>query len=73
MFWSLLQLGRRLVLPAEFAAAPSALAYEEVLQFHDSNLDVGGRLAVNLMFPATEGTVSRLMKAWWDIKVRSSG
>ena len=69
MYWSLLQLGRRLVLPSEFAAAPSVMAYEEVLQFRDPELG-DGRLSVNLMFPATEGTVSRLMSTWWDVKVR---
>lgn len=73
MYWSLLQLGRRLVLPAEYVAVPSAIAYEEVLQFHDSDLDVVGTLTVNLMFPATEGTISRLMNSWWDAKVRADG
>ena len=73
MYWSLLQLGRRLVLPAEFVAAPSDMAYQEVLQFHDVERDVEGRLTVNLMFPATEGTIVRLMNAWWDAKVRQPG
>lgn len=70
MYWSLLQLGRRLVLPVEFVAAPSDMAYQEELQFHDVELGVEGRLTVNLMFPATEGTIVRLMNAWWDRKVR---
>jgi hypothetical protein len=70
MYWALLQLGRRLVLPAEFTAAPSVIAYEEVLFFHDPDLGIDGRLAVNLIFPATDGTIKRLMDAWWDAKVR---
>jgi hypothetical protein len=70
MFWALLQMGRRLVLPPEFAAMPTAMAYEEQLQFRDPELGVEGTLLVNLMFPATEGTVTRLMNAWWDVKVR---
>lgn len=30
------------------------------------------KLAVNLMVPATEGTVKQLMDAWWNVKVRLS-
>lgn len=74
MYWALLQLGRRLIMPAEFAAAvPSVIEYQEVLSFDDPALDVHGSLAVDLMFPATESSVQRLLAAWWDVQVRSMG
>lgn len=66
MFWALLQLGRRLVLPGEFASLPATVACEEVLQIQGPTAggDSLSRLAVDLMFPATEGTVQRLMASW---------
>jgi hypothetical protein len=71
MYWALLQIGRRLVVPAEFAyAAPSVMRYEEEVKFHDPQLDIDGSMTVDLIFPATEGTIQRLMTAWWDAKVR---
>lgn len=46
MEWALLQLGRRLVLPAGFAAAwVKVTAYEQVLQCRDRGLDVRGSMA----------------------------
>ena len=70
MYWALLQLGRRLVLPPDIAAVPAVVTYEEILQYRDLELDVDGRLSVNIMFPATEGTIKRLMDDWWATKVR---
>lgn len=69
MYWALLQIGRRLVLPPECAALPTAMVYEEMVRFRDPELDIEGTLLVNLMFPATDGTITRLMNAWWDVKV----
>jgi len=72
MYWALLQLGRRLVLPAEFASLLATVACEEVLQLQGLAAGID-RLAVDLMFPATEGTVQRLMASWWDAQVCCPG
>lgn len=72
MFWALLQLGRRLVLPGQFASLPATLACEEVLQIQGPSAG-SDRLVVDLMFPATEGTVQRLMASWWDAQVCCPG
>jgi len=70
MYWALRQLGRRLVVPPDTAAVPAVVTYEEVLQYLDQELDFDGRLSVRIMFPATEGTIKRLMDKWWEVKVR---
>jgi hypothetical protein len=70
MYWALLQLGRRLVLPPDIATVPAVVTCKEILQYRELELDVDGRLSVNIMFPATEGTIKRLMDDWWETKVR---
>jgi len=37
------------------------MSCEKVLHFRDADLDVGGSLSVNLMFPATEGTAKGVL------------
>lgn len=67
MYWALLQLGRRLVLPAGLAGVSAT--YEEVLQYREPD-DSNVNLTIDLMFPASAGTIQRLMSSWWEAKVR---
>jgi hypothetical protein len=55
--------------PPEHAAVPSVMRYEHVLLYKEPELDTDSRLTVDLMFPAGQGTISRLMDAWWVVKV----
>jgi len=52
------------------AVVPTVMVYEEVPPYHDTDLAADGSLTVNIIFPATDGTIKRLMDVWWNVKVR---
>jgi hypothetical protein len=62
-----LLVGRVLCFPVDSVGLTVSLV--RMIQYRDANDGSIAELQVNLLFPATERSVLRLVQAWWDAKV----